>query len=155
MLPATRRGIRVINIDFIDACLFIPAYKAGLSRQDFGKPYYRNLFFGKLMKQKNQERFPMIDVSPVKIFIINNFLFGDGSKLTTETLSFLDSGIVDSTGILELIAFLEKEYEITISDDEMLPENLDSLAHIQAFISKKKHGDQTPEIFSLKKDGLT
>lgn len=80
----------------------------------------------------------MIDVSPVKTFIMNNFLFGDGSKLTTDTISFLDSGIVDSTGILELIAFLEKEYDITISDDEMLPKNLDSFAHIQAFVSKKK-----------------
>jgi acyl carrier protein len=96
------------------------------------------IYFCHLLKQKRQERFPMIDVSPVKSFIINNFLFGDGSKLTTDTISFLDSGIVDSTGILELITFLEQEYEITITDDEMLPENLDSLVHIQAFVGRKK-----------------
>lgn len=101
------------------------------------KPYFRNLCLASIDTKKTRE-VPMIDVSPVKNFIINNFLFGDGSKLTTDTISFLDSGIVDSTGILELIAFLEQEYEITITDDEMLPENLDSLQHIQAFVSKKK-----------------
>lgn len=80
----------------------------------------------------------MIDVSSVKKFIVDNFLFGDVSRLSSDTISFLDSGIVDSTGILELITFLEENFGIKIEDNEMLPENLDSLSNVQAFISRKK-----------------
>jgi acyl carrier protein len=79
----------------------------------------------------------MIDVSLVKKFIVDNFLFGDDSKLKSDTVSFLDSGIVDSTGILELITFLEETFKIQIEDNEILPENLDSLSNILSFISKK------------------
>ena len=58
----------------------------------------------------------------IRNFIIENFLFGDGEKLGNET-SFLDSGIIDSTGILELVAFIEENFDINIDDTEMLPEN--------------------------------
>jgi acyl carrier protein len=82
----------------------------------------------------------MFDVSTVKTFIINNYLFGNGSKLEDNSVSFLDTGIMDSTGILELISFLEETYSININDDEMLPENLDSLANLEAFIGRKMAG---------------
>ena len=51
--------------------------------------------------------------------------------------SFLDAGIVDSTGILELVDFLDNEFKIKISDDEILPENLDSINNIINFLDKK------------------
>ncbi len=76
----------------------------------------------------------------VREFVINNFLFGDGASLKDDQ-SFLDSGIVDSTGMLELIMFLEQSYGIKIEPEEMLPENLDSVNRVAAFVVKK----QAPE----------
>ncbi|MCD6395622.1 MAG: acyl carrier protein [Planctomycetes bacterium] len=78
----------------------------------------------------------MNHVETIHGFIVENFLFGDGGQLTNET-SFLDSGIIDSTGILELITFLEETYNITIADDELTPENLDSLNNVAKFIKQK------------------
>ena len=72
----------------------------------------------------------------IRGFLIDNFLFGDEGGLEDQT-SFLDAGIVDSTGILELIEFLDNEFNITISDDEIVPENLDSINNIVNFIVKK------------------
>ena len=72
----------------------------------------------------------------VRTFITTNFYVADASQLT-ESTSLLDQGIVDSTGILEVIAFLEREFGVTISDDEMLPENLDSIERISAFVTRK------------------
>ncbi len=69
-------------------------------------------------------------------FVINNFLFGDGSSLKNEQ-SFLDTGIVDSTGMLELIMFLESTYGIKIEPEEMVPENLDSIERAAQFVSRK------------------
>lgn len=73
----------------------------------------------------------------VRQFITKNFYVPDPSKLT-DNVSFLDSGIIDSTSVLELTAFLEETFEIQVSDDELLPENLDSLASVDAFVRKKK-----------------
>lgn len=73
----------------------------------------------------------------VRNFIIDNFFFGDTSRTFEDGDSFLENGIVDSTGILEVIDFLEEQYGITIEDEEMLPENLDSLYNISEFVSKK------------------
>lgn len=53
--------------------------------------------------------------------------------------SFLEKGIVDSTGILELITFIEEKYEISIKDEEMLPENLDSLDNVSKFVEFKQN----------------
>ncbi|MBD3344247.1 MAG: acyl carrier protein [Chitinivibrionales bacterium] len=75
-------------------------------------------------------------INEVKQFIVDNFLFGDDSKLQNDT-SFLESGIIDSTGILEVITFLEETYDIKVEDEEMLPENLDSLNNISTFVTKK------------------
>jgi len=71
----------------------------------------------------------------IKDFIIENFLFGEESDLNGDT-SFLEEGIIDSTGVLELIEFLEEEFEIEIDDEDMLPENLDSLNNLEKFIAK-------------------
>jgi acyl carrier protein len=75
-------------------------------------------------------------ISKIRGFIVNNFLFGDGSYLKDDT-SFLEERIIDSTGILQIIAFIEEEFAIKINDDEILPENLDSLRNITVFLNKK------------------
>ena len=78
----------------------------------------------------------MSHIDTVREFVIENFLFGDGQQLQDDT-SFMESGIIDSTGILELITFLEEKYEIKIEDDELIPENLDNLQNVARFVSRK------------------
>lgn len=75
----------------------------------------------------------------VKEFVIENFLFGDDTNIDAD-ISFLESGIVDSTGVLELVSFLEENYEITIEDEELIPENLDSIKNVACFLEKKVNG---------------
>ena len=70
-------------------------------------------------------------------FIVETFLFGQAAGLTDET-SFLDQGIIDSTGILELVAHLEKAYNIKVKDEELIPDNLDSINAIAGFLAKKQ-----------------
>jgi len=72
----------------------------------------------------------------VRQFIIENFLFEESSILGEET-SFLESGIIDSTGVLELVSFLEEKFGIKIEDDELVPENLDSISNVASFLGKK------------------
>ena len=71
----------------------------------------------------------------IREFIIDNFLFGQG-ELTDEE-SFLDGGIIDSTGVLQLVGFLEQQYEIAIDNAELVPDNLDSLSRVTAFVQLK------------------
>lgn len=72
----------------------------------------------------------------IRAFIMENFLFGNDQGLNDDT-SFLDEGIIDSTGILELVSFLEEEFDISVEDDEILPENLDSITNVTAYLEKK------------------
>ena len=72
----------------------------------------------------------------LRAFIVTNFLFGEDQGLDNDT-SFMQSGIIDSTGILELVTHLEQTYGIKIQDDELVPENLDSLNHLSQFLQKK------------------
>lgn len=74
----------------------------------------------------------------IKTFIIDNFLFGNDDGLDDDT-SFLEEGIIDSTGVLELITFLEEEFVIQVNDDELIPENLDSLNKVSAFLQRKQN----------------
>jgi len=73
----------------------------------------------------------------LKDFIITNYLFGDARRVPENEESLIESGIVDSTGILELIEFLEKTYRINVLDTETLPENLGSISNLTLFISRK------------------
>lgn len=70
-------------------------------------------------------------------FIVENFLFGDTETHFSDSDSFMDAGIIDSTGILEVITFIEENYNVKVEDDEILPENLDSLDNLDNFINKK------------------
>jgi acyl carrier protein len=72
----------------------------------------------------------------VRTFVVENFLFGDGDTLKGDT-SFLEEGVMDSTGILELVMYLEETYGIRIQDDELVPENLDTLGNIAAYLETK------------------
>jgi acyl carrier protein len=72
----------------------------------------------------------------IRAYVAENFLFGDAGQLGVDD-SFLDKGIIDSTGILEIVMFLEEQFGIKVADNEMLPENLDSIGNIARFIGKK------------------
>ena len=69
-------------------------------------------------------------------FITTNFLFDDTIKLGHED-SLLETGVIDSTGVLELVAFIEETYGIKVEDEEIVPENLDSIQNITIYISQK------------------
>ena len=73
----------------------------------------------------------------IREFIIENFLFGESNGLEDDT-SFLEEGIIDSTGILELVTFLEETYGISVEDDELVPENLDSIDNVAQYLNKKQ-----------------
>lgn len=72
----------------------------------------------------------------IRAFIVDNFLFGTAENLNDDT-SFLEEGIIDSTGILELISFIEETFDIRVDDDELVPENLDSIDNVTMFLKKK------------------
>jgi len=73
----------------------------------------------------------------IKNFIIDNFIIDDNPDQLENDQSFLESGIIDSTGILELVSFIEEHYNIKIEDEELIPDNLDSLNNVVKFINKK------------------
>jgi acyl carrier protein len=70
-------------------------------------------------------------------FIVDNFLFGRADEALAGNDSLLERGIIDSTGVLELVGFLEQKYGITIQDEELVPENLDSIDRLVRFVSRK------------------
>lgn len=84
----------------------------------------------------------MTNAQRIKDFITDNFYVNDPAEVTDDTL-LVTSGIVDSTGMLEVIAFLEAEFGIRIADDETTPENLESIARMTRFVERKRAG--TPE----------
>lgn len=75
----------------------------------------------------------------IRSFVIETFLFGNSERLT-DTTPLLESHIVDSTGILEIVAFLEDRYGIRIEDSELIPDNLNSIERIAALLKKKGVG---------------
>ncbi|HBU69115.1 MAG TPA: acyl carrier protein [Elusimicrobia bacterium] len=70
-------------------------------------------------------------------FIRNNFLLGAEAVKFGNSDSFLEKGIIDSTGVLELVAFLEENFKVKVTDTEMTPENLDSVDKLADYITKK------------------
>ena len=76
-------------------------------------------------------------VKKVREYVIENLLVGDEEAEFSDDQSFLETGMIDSTGILEVILFLENEFDLEISDEEMVPENLDSVASIGRFVLSK------------------
>lgn len=73
----------------------------------------------------------------LRSFILENYLFSDDPKLLDDQDSFLEKGILDSTGILELIFFLEDEFKIQVAEGDMVPENLDSVHNLLTYLDTK------------------
>lgn len=74
----------------------------------------------------------------VRRYIEDNFIMGAGGVALADADSFLEHHVLDSTGFLELIGHLEDTYAIKVLDDEMVPENLDSLDSVAAFVTRKR-----------------
>ena len=83
------------------------------------------------------------DFARLRAFVVNNFYIPPGQSLD-EATSFLHTGIIDSTGVLELVTFVEQEFGIEIGDHELLPSNFDSLGALAAFIRRKQDVDRKP-----------
>lgn len=73
----------------------------------------------------------------LKKYIKNKFLMGEDSVNLSDDDSFLDKGIIDSTGVLELVNYIEETFNIKVEDEELVPDNLDSLNKLSIYIKKK------------------
>jgi acyl carrier protein len=72
-------------------------------------------------------------------FIVDNFMFGQADGLGYDE-SLLQKGVIDSTGVLELVTFLQDNFEITVEDDEIIPANLETINGIVAYVGNKLNG---------------
>jgi acyl carrier protein len=73
----------------------------------------------------------------IKVFIKENFFLGDEADHYGDGDSFLEKGIVDSTGILELVSFVEGKFGIKVQDEELTPDNLDSVSRLASYVKRK------------------
>jgi acyl carrier protein len=81
----------------------------------------------------------LVDVtSEVRSYIIDRFLFGQNGDKLANSDSFMEQRLVDSTGILEVVMFIEERYGISVVDEDLVPENLDSIERIAAFVARKQ-----------------
>ena len=78
----------------------------------------------------------------IRRYIVDTFLFGESGTLTNVD-SLRQRGVMDSTGVLELIAFLEERYGLTVADAELVAENFDSIDKIAAFVARRRDGAAT------------
>lgn len=76
----------------------------------------------------------------IKQYLAENFLFSDDGYQLSDSASFLEEGVVDSTGVLELVMFVEETFDITVEDEEIVPENFDSVAQLAGYIHRKTTG---------------
>jgi acyl carrier protein len=88
----------------------------------------------------------------IRAFVIENYLFGEEGKLR-DSDSFMESGIIDSTGILELVRFLEATFEVKVADEDLVPDNLDSIDKIVAFVQSKQASSPVDRGSSLQSAG--
>jgi len=72
----------------------------------------------------------------IRAFVVSNFYVAVAGALSDEA-SLLDQGVIDSTGVLEVVGFLEQEFGVQVADDEMVPDNLDSISRIAAYVERK------------------
>ena len=73
----------------------------------------------------------------LRAFIIDNFLFGQDDGLLSNDTSLMREGIIDSTGVLELVAFLHERYGVEVADEEIVPDNLDTVNKLIRFVQAK------------------
>jgi acyl carrier protein len=74
-------------------------------------------------------------------YITENFLFGQDNAILTDDVSFLEQGLIDSTGILEIVAHLEQTYGVSVEDEELIPMNFDSVNNLAAYVCRKTGRD--------------
>lgn len=75
----------------------------------------------------------------IREFVLTNFYVADAAALLDDA-SLLDQGIIDSTGVLEVVGFLEGDFGIEVKDEDIVPDNLDSIASIHAYVARKLAG---------------
>jgi acyl carrier protein len=73
----------------------------------------------------------------IRDFVAENFLFSNNGFNLADDASFLDTGVIDSTGTLELVMFVEETFDVIVEDDEIEPDNLDSVDSLFSFIQRK------------------
>jgi len=71
-------------------------------------------------------------------FIVANYLFGDGSHAPQDDDSLVEGGVIDSTGVMELIEFLEAQFGIEVADEDTVPSNLDTVGNLTRFVLRKQ-----------------
>jgi acyl carrier protein len=76
--------------------------------------------------------------APIRAYVLDNFLFTDDQTALKDSASFLEEGIVDSTGVLELVMFVEQEFQISVDDEEIIPENFDSVLGLVRYLETKQ-----------------
>jgi acyl carrier protein len=76
----------------------------------------------------------------IKTFVLQNFLFSDDEGAVGDTDSLIRGGVIDSTGIHELVLFLEESFAIRVASEEMTPANFDSIVAVDAFVARKRAG---------------
>ena len=93
---------------------------------------------GKLRTEEIMEKREMSDVvKKIREYIADNFMMGANDLLISDNDSFLGAGILDSTGIIEIVGFIEDEFDIEMTNEEIVPENLDSIKRIEAYVLSK------------------
>ncbi|HNW60197.1 MAG TPA: acyl carrier protein [bacterium] len=81
----------------------------------------------------------------VYTYVVDTYLFGDGSHLKDDD-SLTGGGFIDSTGVIELVAYLESTFNLRIEDDEIIPDNFDSVERISRYIALKQSGQDVPRL---------
>lgn len=76
--------------------------------------------------------------SVIRAFVLENFLYTDNGDSLQDDASFLEEGIVDSTGVLELVMFVEQQFAFDVEDDDILPENFDSVQRLAQYVRRKQ-----------------
>ena len=79
-------------------------------------------------------------------YVIDNFLFGQGGSDLKNEDSFMERGIVDSTGVLELVAFLEEKFQVKVEDEDLIPANLDSINNLLLYLKKKAVAEEVERV---------
>jgi acyl carrier protein len=85
------------------------------------------------MKNEHQLR------SEIRQFVLNDLLMGDTASMLDDGESFLETGTIDSSGVLEVVMFLEHNFQLKVQDRELVPENLDSVNRLVQFVMRKTH----------------
>ena len=81
----------------------------------------------------------------IRSFIVENFLYGQDDPGLDDDGSLLENGLIDSTGVLELVSFVEEQYGIFVTDNELIPDNFDTINNLSLFVVNKKNSEAPRE----------